>query len=475
MNVGQRKRSAPGRRGQSRDRDRVRGRDRSRGPSRDRDGDRGRGPSRDRGGDRDRSPDWGRSHLWVVLLALAALLAAPGLLSPFAGGTAHAQQQDDPESGQRPTGDALGDASSATGAASATSAAADTAGTSFTPDAPAVGSLASNPPGRYLQIKGPVSVVGTAPLPMEDLPIGEYKLFASGPGLPSVRGRFVRSDTGLYTLGWAGPTAIIYPPGLTHMLRGEWIRGGTMFAAGAGAAIMTGLFHAEMKDAEDETAAALATYQRAVSEDAIRAARLDVLAASQREEDEKELRNLWGGLFAASWVASSVEAFLLTPEPRLSVNDPGSGQFLATLPAAGGLEAAFRSALVPGAGQRYMGADTRGNFFFTLTAAAAAGAILAHDEFLSARRDQSDAQRRFDAADTEDEIEATRAVLEEAAGEVDEKQTLRWALLGAAAGVHLWNVLDAFGLGDRYDLPELTMSPTPETEGFAVGASWSIP
>ena len=427
MNVGQRKRSAPG--------GRDRGQSQDWGLSRDRgwDRDRGRGQSRDRS----------RGRLWVILLALAGLLAAPAAAD-------------------------TGDAASATGAA-------DTTGTSFTPAAAAVGSLASNPPGRYLQIKGPVSVVGTAPLPMEDLPVGEYKLFASGPGLPSVRGRFVRSETGLYTLGWAGPTAAIYPPGLTHLLRGEWIRGGTMFAAGAGAAFMAGLFHAEQQDAEDQTAAALATYQRAVSEDAIRAARLDVLAASQREEDEKEVRDLWGGLFAASWAASSVEALFLTPQPRLNATDPGSGQFLATLPTAGGFRAAFRSFLVPGAGQRYMGEDTRGNFFFTLTAAAAAGAALVHDEFLTARRDQSDAQRRFDAADTEDEIQATRAVLEEAAGEVDEKQTLRWALVGAAAGVHLWNVLDAFGLGDRYDLPELTMTPTPETEGFAVGASWSIP
>jgi len=358
--------------------------------------------------------------------------------------------------------------------------AADPAGADFTPAAEpaeaaaATASLASSPPGRYLSIKGPVSVTGTAPLPMEDLPIGEYKLFASGPGLPSVRGRFVRSETGLYDLGWAGPTALIYPPGLTHLLRGEWIRGATLLAVGGGAGAMAVRTHTDMQDAESELDAALQAYGRAVSEEAIREARLDVWAASQRKNDEEEVRNLWAGLLGASWLASGVEVLFLTPQPRLSGSD-GGGQFLATLPTAGGMGAAFRSLLVPGAGQRYMGQDTRGNFFFTLTAALAAGAIVAHDEFLTARRDQSEAQRRFDEADQEEDLDAARADLRAAAGRVDDKQTLRWALVGTAAGVHLWNVLDAFGLGDRYNLPELRMTPNPETDGIAVGASWSIP
>lgn len=134
----------------------------------------------------------------------------------------------------------------------------------------------------------------------------------------------------------------------------------------------------------------------------------------------------------------------------------------------------MRSALVPGAGQRFMGQDRRGNFFLGATAILAAGALVAHDAFLEAHRDQAEAQQRFDRSEVEDQIRLARSELREAADDADNRNVIRWALVGATAGVYLWNVLDAFGLGNHMDVPNLAWSAAPSSDGVLVCATWSI-
>lgn len=334
-----------------------------------------------------------------------------------------------------------------------------------------VQSLDTDPPLSYVSISGPMSLAGTAPLPIGELPRGEYRLVAEGPGLAVARGRFDCSDEGLVGRAWASPATLLQPPGLVHLRRGE-VRGwGFLGAAGISATMaVSGQF--AVRDAGDKRDRAALVYDRAVSEEEIRDARSRLFETTQEISDREEVRDLWLGYLGATWLGAGVEALLLTAQPTLIPNSPAG--YIVKVPREGRVSAALRSALVPGAGQRFLGRDGRGNAFFTAIAALGAAAITAHDVFLDARRDQAAAQRRFDEAQDEAELRQTSASLQRAADKADEKNAVRWAFVGAAAGVYAWNVLDAFGLGHRVGDGELTLSVAPATGGGFVCATWSV-
>jgi len=331
--------------------------------------------------------------------------------------------------------------------------------------------LEADPPGSYLALRGAVSLSGAAPLPIDALPPGEYGLRAEGPGLAAARGRFVRSLAGLEGRPWADATALGLPPGLLHLRRGE-ARGWSFLGAAAVSAGMAGRTQLSLRDAEKLRDRAALDYEQAVSEEQIRGARRRSLAAAQEVRDREEVRDLWLGILALSWAGAGLEALLLTPQPSLAPS--ADGGYVATLPRASRSKAAFRSLLVPGAGQRSMGREGRGSLFLTAIAGLGAGAVAAHDAFLEARREQSAAQRLFDEAEDEAALRAARASLERAAERTDDRNALRWALVGAAAGVYVWNVLDAFGLGTATGTGDLTWSLAPAAGGGFVCATWSV-
>ncbi len=337
--------------------------------------------------------------------------------------------------------------------------------------------LQADPPGAYLALHGPVSLAGVSPLPLAALPLGEYELTADGPGLPAIKGRLVRSVDGVFSRSWAGRGALLLPPGIVHLDRGE-TRGWALLGGGVAAAALAIVSEADRREARDDESQAEAAYRWALTEDAIRLARLDLLAATQEREDQEEVRNLWLGYLGATWLGAGLEALLFTPHP--SVTRADSAHYLVTLPRAGRAGAALRSALMPGGGQRYWGRSGRATFFFTATAALAAAAIASHDAFLEARRDQDHAQRLFDEAQDENELRRARAELQDTADKVDNRDTVRWALVAATACVYVWNVVDAFGLGHEPELPGRPIeSPGPEGEAPAspadeAGLSWSL-
>lgn len=332
--------------------------------------------------------------------------------------------------------------------------------------------LESDPPGAYVRVRGPVSLSGAAPVPLAELPLGEYGLILGGPGRATHYGRFVRLDAGLQARRWATASALVHPPGLQHLRRGDG-RGWLFLGAGTVSATVAAAQEAARRSAEGDGDEALRSYLAAVSPEAIQEARSRLLDAVQEEEDRRELRSLWLGYLAATWIGAGVEAWLLTPQPSLEIG--GGGQYVVTVGRASGLQAGWRSLLVPGAGQRYAGHSGRGDFFLAATALLGAGAIGAQDAFLAARRDQAEAQRDFDAAETTAAVNQAHDQLQRAADRVDDRDALRWALVGATAGVYLWNVLDAFGSTGRFEsIPEFSWSVAPGPDGGYVCATWSV-
>ncbi len=336
-------------------------------------------------------------------------------------------------------------------------------------------SLQSQPRSVHLQFQGPVNIEGVTPLTVQQLPPGEYLLRASGLGLVTARGRWrSRFDEGVTLERWASGWALFLPPGFVHLARHEGWRGAIFTTAAAG-----GVFGAIVKSGHLDTARndrqlAQDAYDQATTPAEITAARLQLESASEREDDEAHMRNIWTGFAAGAWVGAAVETWALTSKPSLQVNAQGS--YVVGVRRGRAYDAALRSALVPGAGQRHMGHRWRAFAFGASFWGLAAGSIASYDEYLQAQRRQSDAQRRYDAANTPAEIDAARADLNAAADQADEWQVRVWTLLGSTGAAYLWNVLDAAGLGaSGWTRSAVDVSVAPGQGGVVASLHWRLP
>jgi len=331
-------------------------------------------------------------------------------------------------------------------------------------------SLDSLPAGVHIRVSGRVSLAGVTPLPLDDLPPGDYRIEARGRGTALARGRLVRESNSYAVMPSASAGALFMPPGILHMQQHETGRGLLFLGGGLSGATMAVVNEVSRSDAEEDVDIAQKRYDLAITEEDITAARLNLEEAIDETDDEAEMRNLWALYGGVAWVGAAVEQWLLTPHATLD----GKSNAL-HVPRAGGRQAGLRSALVPGAGQRYVGRSGRGNVFTMSIMGLGALTLVAHESYLGARRDQADAQRRYATATTQEDLERWRAKLEEAADDTDSKNTLQWAFVGLTAGAYVWNVVDAWFIGGRIgsEAP-LDMSVIPRLDGVEASLTWRM-
>jgi hypothetical protein len=261
------------------------------------------------------------------------------------------------------------------------------------------------------------------------------------------RGRFTRDENGLRFRSFAGPGALLRPPGMLHLARSER-RGWYYLGAGTTSGVAWWLSAEAARDADEQLQQAEQQFSMASgSADSATLAGLQaqVTTAREQQRDDHRIRDIWAIYFGAIWAGAGVEAWLMTPRATVASSP---GEYLVTLPGTNGWRAAICSALVPGAGQRVLGRDGRASTFSTIIAATMAGAILAQDQVLAARRDYYAAKRQRDASPAGVDRFQVQAAMDDAESEEDAYSTLRSVMLGVAAPVYLWSVVDAF-LGGR--------------------------
>jgi hypothetical protein len=338
----------------------------------------------------------------------------------------------------------------------------------------AAGRLTVSDPRASLILRGPMRISGTAPVDLGELPGGSYRLQIRGPGLAESRGTLLRSGVSTISLSAAyGPSTVLLPPGLAYLGNGEGGRGFTFLASGFAFAAGAGVEELGRLSAEDDLEAAQRRYDAAAAPQDVVEARADLLGASDRVADRKEMRDLWLGLTGALWLGSAIEAWIMTPAPSL---DGGAGRDATlTAPRASGAGAGIRSAVFPGAGQRYLGHSGRGNRFTAGIAVLAATTLIAHDGYLDRRAEQRDAQRRYDLALTAGDAERRRREVLAAEDDTADWDRVRWALAGAAGAVYLWNILDAAFLDDGSNGgPGFTLDLRPGRDGVRAGLAWRV-
>jgi hypothetical protein len=335
--------------------------------------------------------------------------------------------------------------------------------------------LESQPPRVSVRITGPLGINGTTPLPIDHFPEGQYQLQVDGIGVAAVRGNLLATPSGQISASpYAGFEALFMPPGFLHTTRKERARGFLFSGSSAASGAALIVKQADLGRAEDDLRRAQSAVDIVTSPEEAERVALWLATSSEKVDDQKEIRNLWIAYWGAIWVGAAVEAWLLTPRPKLS--SQGDSSYLLRVPKAGGLSAGLRSVLVPGAGQRSLGSYHRANAFSAAVLFFGAATLVAYEEFLDAKRGQDDAQRRLQLATTQEEVQERRIALAEAANRADDRSVIRWTALGLTVGVYLWNIVDAFSRGRELSTPPgFDVSVAPSPEGVQAALRWRLP
>jgi len=179
--------------------------------------------------------------------------------------------------------------------------------------------------------------------------------------------------------------------------------------SGAGSFVMVLNKGSQSRDADAELRLSQLAYDAAETEEGIVLAGANLRRASQKAQDTMNIRNMWTGYFAVTWIWAATEAWLLTARPQIQAT--AEGDFLLEVPRATGWSAAWRSTLVPGSGQRYLGRSRRGNLFAASVLLFGAATLVAQEEYLKSKREFSVASFTYDAAQTPEQArQAGRAL-----------------------------------------------------------------
>jgi hypothetical protein len=326
--------------------------------------------------------------------------------------------------------------------------------------------LVPEPDGAWLHLTGTTTIHSRGPLDLASIPETKGDLVLWAPRHYAARARFVHDpEHGMQLRPWSGLSAFVQPPGFAHLRRTE-ARGWVHFGAWAAAGWASLHAHGSLQDAR-ERSIELQAELRAASTTASERGWLELAAASARDEvfDFENVRDLWAVLLGSVWVGAGLEAWLLTPAPSLR-NDDGRGFVIGTA-RIDRARTALSSLIVPGAGQRAVGRTRAANVFGVAVLLGAAGAIIAQEEFLDARRERLHLNRLVARSGESEANSVLRDELARAIDEEDRASTTRYLIAGAAVVLHACNVLDALrGGGDAESESPATarfhVQPTPD-------------
>jgi len=102
-----------------------------------------------------------------------------------------------------------------------------------------------------------------------------------------------------------------------------------------------------------------------------------------------------------------------------------------------------KSLIFPGRGQWYAEYKTKGTLITLLQIATIAGAVGATVNSMNAQSEYDDAQTAYKTAYSSLDIKRTRMDMKDKYDTIKTASTLQMAVIGAVAGVYLWNIIDA--------------------------------
>ncbi len=324
--------------------------------------------------------------------------------------------------------------------------------------------LHSSPPAAEVALAGPSQLGGTTPLRLPGNLKGTYRINAFKPGFAyaTTRVEFVPGlgeDTA-YPI--AAPPSLLsstlMPPGALEWQGGERQVGASLFGAEL-AAVAGAIWSGRRADTYRQDATANSGQGFLAEIDAYRS---DLRRAAW-EKATRQFTVAAAGLWAVSIVSRTGLA------AHLDTQFDGGGTMAIQLPRAGRGAVIFRSALLPGWGQRHAGRLVAGRHLLTASMATGLAALLASQSYDRAAAELRAAEARFDylrQTDVGAAIQA-RTALDQSQTDSDRAHTARLATLGLTAGLWAYNLFDAWvftndaaqRFGDAADAPQVAVLP----------------
>ena len=138
-----------------------------------------------------------------------------------------------------------------------------------------------------------------------------------------------------------------------------------------------------------------------------------------------------------------------------------------------------RSLLLPGMGQAYAGKDGRAILYPVLQVATLAGAYWSINNYNNKVDEYEKSQIAYHTAVTDADINRTRSRMQDVYDAVSNAESTRNVMIGLAAGIWLWNVLDAViwppEKAHAYGInlaPELYFSSARDHRVAQIGLCW---
>lgn len=284
----------------------------------------------------------------------------------------------------------------------------------------------TSPVEAHLKLDGSAKLQGRSPLDLPPWLSGRYSVLAEGEGVSRTQGV-------LSIPGRSGERAFLVsePPGLSAGLLVRSLnfpgipditakrasRGLVLAAAGAGGIFAATRAHFRYRDRLDEFGD----------------------FAADRAQDERTARNDWMIYTAAVWGASAIDYWV---RPRFDVQESTPNRVTIEVPPVGRTGIAWRSLVVPGAGQTFANHATRGTLWLTAFLAAGAGFTIA-DGAVERNQTQLDwARVMVDSAGPSERVQRLRDV-EVRRNDLQSSEDVRKAFRLATLGIYAANVIDA--------------------------------
>jgi hypothetical protein len=268
-------------------------------------------------------------------------------------------------------------------------------------------------------------MAGPAPLDLPANWTGRYSVVIEGAGCPTTSGVLYIPSTGTAPSALSDGPAMsgrlvlrsLNYPGLPDLGNGRAVRGivlGMAATASAAAVVRSQIF-----------------YRHALADgDA---------AAMDRATEYKQDRNRWIGYTLSTWGLSAVGYWMA---PRMGVGEATPQRVTLTAPELTRFAVAWRSLLVPGAGQDFADRHARGAFWMASVLAAGAAALIADHDVRHQQDLLSDAQASLAAADSTKKPPFAREVALRS-DDLRTAKSYRRGFVGATVGFHVANFLDA--------------------------------
>lgn len=304
-------------------------------------------------------------------------------------------------------------------------------------------------PWGRLSLEGHHGARGPTPLRVPGPLRGEFWLTASGAGVESQRGqvRVGLDELGSQITSYGRPSSgtalrrsLVFPG--FHQLRiHETGKGLLMGVAGATSAGMLIWSELKYRSASDDTD----TARRAFEASGVLAERIALQRVlSDRREDENravDRRNLALIALGAAWGVSAIDALLFAPD--FEVRQVDANSLTIGMRPKTRVDAAVRSMVFPGLGQRYNGESTKAGLVAVGGLAAAGLVFYKQDRYLDSVAELNKSRARFESATTV--AEQNEFFLEQEARFADSEDRYRDRNTAVAIAATYWglSVLDA--------------------------------